>query len=117
MKRACFCRPKAMASSVAVSQACSAVTMSMRAGNCVRLGRLGHRQVQKRHALKAQPLRQFARLLHQFRARLDAVDAPLRLLLEKQVVQDEAQVRLAGAVVGQGDAARADRPAPAAASR
>ena len=33
MARAFFCKPKAMASSVAVSQACSAVTMSMRSGS------------------------------------------------------------------------------------
>jgi hypothetical protein len=32
MAWACLARPKAMASSVALSQACSAVTMSMRSG-------------------------------------------------------------------------------------
>ena len=33
MNAACLARPKAIASSVAVSQACSAVTMPMRSGN------------------------------------------------------------------------------------
>ncbi len=38
-----------------------------------------------------------------WRAGFDAVDAAPRLGLEKQVIQDEAQVGLARAVVGQGD--------------
>ena len=69
------------------------------------MGRLGHAQVQKRHAPKTQPRRQLARILHQFGAALDAVNMPAGPRLEKQVVQNEAQVGFARAMVGQGDAA------------
>lgn len=70
----------------------------------------GHRQIQEGHAAKAQALGQFFRRFHQLFAGFDAVDVralPLRLglFLEEQVIQDEAQVRLARAVVGQGDGA------------
>jgi hypothetical protein len=60
MKRACRCSAKRIASSVAVSQACSAVTTS----TCV--GRSGDSiasataQIQEGHALEAEPQRQFA---------------------------------------------------------
>ena len=63
--------------------------------------RIGRRDVQKMHARKTQPRRQRARALDQNGARLDAVDRATARVLEQQVVQDEAQVRLAGAVVGQ----------------
>ena len=58
------------------------------------------RQVQEGHALEAEALRQRARLLHQLGPGLDAVNGRPRRL-EEQVVQDEAQVRLARPVVGQ----------------
>ena len=66
-----------------------------------RVGRLGHAEVEEGHALESQPRRQRARLLDQFGPRLDAVDVPAAALLEEQVVDDEAEVGLAGAVVGQ----------------
>ena len=68
-------------------------------------GRLLHRQRQKAHARKTELLRQRTRTLHQFLARLDAVNRAALALLEEQVVDDEAQVGLAGTVVGQRDRA------------
>jgi hypothetical protein len=62
---------------------------------------VGRAHVEKGHAPKPQPGSKLARLLDQFGARLDAVDMTPRAALEKQVVQDEPQVRLARAVVGQ----------------
>jgi hypothetical protein len=107
MNFACFCRPKAMASSVAVSQACSAVTTSMRAGSSSDWVASATLRFRKAHALEAQARGQFARLLHQFGPGLDAVDVAGLQRLEVQVVNDEAQVGLARAVVGQREAALA----------
>ncbi|MNT45637.1 hypothetical protein D3C72_1822330 [compost metagenome] len=68
--------------------------------------RVRHRQVQERHSGKAQPRCQRLRGFHQFLARLDAVDVRIVLqCLEEQVVQDETEVRLAGAMVDQREAA------------
>jgi hypothetical protein len=117
MKRACLRRPKAMASSVAVSQACSAVTTSICAGSSFASAASAGADVQEGHALEAQALRQRARALHQLGPRLDAVDVPLPSGLEEQVVQDEAQVGLARAMVGQRRMARPPPALPAAASR
>ena len=60
MNFACLCRAKRIASSVAVSQACSAVTMSIRSGRLGRVDRFLDRQIEKAHAREMQPLRQFA---------------------------------------------------------
>ena len=65
-----------------------------------------HRQVQKRHARKTQALRQLAGLGDQLGAGLDAVDVAGGFLaavrnIEKQVIQNETQIRLAGTMVGQ----------------
>jgi hypothetical protein len=77
------------------------VTTSICAGSSLGLGRVGGADVEEGHALEAQPLRQRARFLHQLGTRLDAVDVALPQRLEEQVVEDEAQVGLARAVVGQ----------------
>ena len=61
----------------------------------------GHRHVQEMHALEAQLGRQLLRGLNQGRAGFNTVDMALRLGLEVQVIQDEAQVGLASAMVGQ----------------
>jgi len=45
-------------------------------------------------------LRPVAGIFHQFRAAFDAVDVALWPLLEEQVVEDEAEVGFARAVVG-----------------
>ena len=73
------------------------------AGQCFRLGGLGHAQIDKRHARKAQLLRQFSGFGNQFRPRLNAVDVTFRQVLEIQVIQDKSQVRLAGTMVRQGE--------------
>ena len=72
-------------------------------GHEVGLRRFGHRHVQKLHARKAQPRGQLLGRFHEGGACLDAVDRAPAQGFEKQVVQDEAQVGLARAVVGQGD--------------
>jgi hypothetical protein len=64
---------------------------------------LGHRHVEKSHALEAQVCSQLLRCLDQRCARLYAVDAAAPQRLEIQVVEDEAQIRLARAMVGQRD--------------
>ena len=66
--------------------------------------RLGHAQVQKRHAIKPELLGQSLRTGDQLRPRFDAVNVPLAKRLEKQVVNNEAQIRLTRPVVGQGEA-------------
>jgi hypothetical protein len=66
-ERACLCRAKRMASSVAVSQACSAVTMSMRSGSAASVMDSSTRQVEEGHAREAEPPREFARAFDQFR--------------------------------------------------
>ena len=53
------------------------------------------------HACEAQARGQGARLVDEFATRLDADDAPARTRLEEAVVEDEAQVGLAGAVIDQ----------------
>ncbi len=67
-----------MASSVAVSQACRAVTMSKRSGMKSARRGVGHGHVQKLHPVKAQVGRQLLRGLHQWGAGFDAVDAAPR---------------------------------------
>lgn len=57
-------------------------------------------QVEETHAGKAEFFRQFPGFLHQFRPGFDAVDVALVPGLEEQVVEDEAQVGFAGAVIG-----------------
>ena len=73
----------------------------------VRGDRLGHRQVLERHAGKVQPRGQRFRFFDQLFARLDAIDArarrPAFAPLEEQVVQDEAQIGLARAMIHQLD--------------
>jgi len=64
----------------------------------------GHAEVEKLHALEPQALRQCFGRLDQLAARLDAVNTALPQSFEKQVVNDETQIRLARAVVGQGGA-------------
>ena len=65
------------------------------------LRRLGHAQVQKTHALKAQPLRQGLARGDQLGARFDAPEGATAQRFEIQIVEDETQVGLAGTVVGQ----------------
>ena len=72
-------------------------------GHEVGLRGFGHGHVQELHPVKAQVGRQLLRGLHQWGAGFDAVDAAPAQVFEEQVVQDEAQVGLARAVVGQGD--------------
>jgi hypothetical protein len=62
-------------------------------------------QVEEGHAGEAQPAGQIARVVYQFRAGLDAVDVAVVPALEEQVVEDEAEVGLARAMVGQGQGA------------
>ena len=70
---------------------------------------VGHRQVEKAHAIETQALGEVTRLLHQFLARLDADHLRAvavgcrRQRLEEQVVENEAEVGLAGAVIDQRD--------------
>ena len=64
--------------------------------------RFSDRQVQKSHAIKAQALRQRLRRSHQFTACLDAINHAFAQGFEVQVVNDESQIRLACAVIGQG---------------
>ncbi len=64
-----------------------------------------HRQGQKLHPRKTQPLRQCAGFFNQFWPCFYAIDSAAIVLLEKQVVEDKAQIRLARAVVGQRDVA------------
>ncbi len=101
MALAFFSSPKAIASSVAVSQACSAVTTSKRSGMASARVDSATDMFRKCMRVKAQLGRQLLRGLDQGRAGFDAVDVALRLGLEVQVVQDEAQVGLARAMVGQ----------------
>jgi len=65
------------------------------------LRRRSRREVQKAHALEAQPLRKGARFFDEFGARFYAINPPPPKLFEIQVVEDETQVRLARAMVGQ----------------
>lgn len=62
---------------------------------------VGGSDVQKVHALKAELLGQCLRRSNQLGPGFNAVDVATRLGFEKQVVQDEAQVGLACAMVGQ----------------
>ena len=89
-----------MASSVAVSQACSGHHVDA-LGQIGRIGGLGHRQIQERHAPKAKLLGQCTRFFNQLCTRFDAIDMTASERLEIQVVQDKAQIRLARAMVGQ----------------
>jgi hypothetical protein len=110
MARAFFWRPNAMASSVAVSQACSAVTTSMLAGNVA--DSVADGEVKERHARKSQSLSQLARALHEPGARFDAIDVPAPQRPEEQVVQNKAQVGFACAMVARvGACPSADIPA------
>ena len=63
--------------------------------------RLGNRHVEKVHALETQLRGQRLRGLDQRGAGFNAVDLSTAQCLEEQVVEDEAQVGLACAVVGQ----------------
>jgi hypothetical protein len=94
-----------MASSVAVSQACSAVTMSIRAGSAGDSMASSTRRPEEGHARESRAAGQAARALDEFLARLDAVDVATSRCLEEQVVEDEAEVGFARAVIGQGQAA------------
>jgi hypothetical protein len=76
-------------------------------GQFTGLGGVGHAEVQEAHAVEAQARGQLTRLLHQFGPGLDAVDMAGLQRLEVQVVDDEAEVGLARAVVGQREAALA----------
>ena len=71
----------------------------------VRGHRLLHRGRDKAHAIEAQPSGQLAGALDQLGAGLDAVDPADLALGEEQVVEHEAQIRLAGAMVDQADVA------------
>lgn len=63
-----------------------------------------HREVQEFHALESQALSQRARTGDQFVTRLDAEDACFGgIQLEEEVMQDEAEVGLARAVVNQAE--------------
>ncbi|CAM2149265.1 hypothetical protein PT2222_210054 [Paraburkholderia tropica] len=71
-----------------------------------RRDRVGHREIQKRHPLEAEPRRQFLRALHELVARLDTKDARVvAQTLEEQVVQNESQVGLARTVIDERDVA------------
>jgi len=70
-------------------------------GQFARVSRFGDGEVQERHTVEAELPGERARFFHQFAARLDAVDVPAFARAEEQVVDDEAEVRLARAVVGQ----------------
>jgi hypothetical protein len=74
MNFACLCRAKRMASSVAVSQACSAVTMSTRSGRPARLDGVLDAQIEEGHARETESAGQARAIFDEFRARLDAVD-------------------------------------------
>jgi hypothetical protein len=64
-------------------------------------------EVQKAHALEAQARGQFARLLHQFGAGLDAIDVAASFsALKYRSYNDETEVGLARAVVGQREGPR-----------
>ena len=90
-----------IASSVAVLQAWSAVTTSMRSGR--RLGGgFSDRQIEEPHPRKSS-FRRARGSADQLAAGFDAVHGARVPRLQEQVVEDEAQVGLAGAVVGEGE--------------
>lgn len=101
MALACFSSPKAIASSVAVSQACKAVTTS----NCtgMKSARVDSATDILRNSMRSKPRLggQFLRCLDQRRTCLDTVDPSLVQGLEIQVVKNEAQIGLARPMVGQ----------------
>ena len=70
-------------------------------GQVGRLGGIGRAEVEKVHALKAQPGGKLAGALHQLGPRFYAPDAALPARLAPQVIKHEAQIGLARAVVGQ----------------
>ena len=90
-----------MASSVAVLQACSAVTTSTRSGSSGEVNRILDRAGEEAHARKAKPGGQFAGFLDQFRAAFDADDFAAGTFLDTEIVEDEAEIGLAGPVVDQ----------------
>ena len=63
--------------------------------------RFGHAQIEELHALKAQPLGQNLGRRHQLAAGFDAIDRALAQGFKKQVINDEAQIRLARTMIGQ----------------
>ena len=67
---------------------------------------LGHRGVDEGHALKAHLRRHGLRPFNQFGPGLNAVNMPSPQSLDEEVINDEAQIRLAGPMVGQGGALR-----------
>ncbi len=74
-------------------------------GQLAALGRFGHAHVQKAHAVKTQLLGQRLGRCHQLTAGLNAINRALAQRFEKQVVNDETQIRLACTVVGERGAA------------
>ena len=62
---------------------------------------LGHRHIEKLHALEAKFSRQLLRRLHQRRTRLDTENPALSQGLEIQVVKNEPQIGLARTMVSQ----------------
>jgi hypothetical protein len=105
MKRRLLRSAKRIASSVAVSQACSAVTMSTCVGSCGEA--IDSATVRLRKDMRSKPSRRASSLdFATSSARVfDAEHPPGFALLEEQVVEDEAEVGLAGAVVDQGQVA------------
>ncbi len=69
-----------------------------------RLRRFFGAERQKSHAREPQLLRQRGGSVHQFLPGFDAVNRAGSTLAEKQIVEDETQIRLARTVVGQRDA-------------
>jgi ribosomal protein S12 methylthiotransferase accessory factor len=73
-------------------------------GQLVGADRIFDGEVEERHAGEAQPRGQCLGLFDQLGAGFDTVQVrSSRLLLEEQVVEDEAQIRLAGAVIDEPD--------------
>jgi len=70
-------------------------------GQSIAVRRLGDAEVEKFHLVEPQALCQRFGRLHQYAAGFNAVNAALTQGFDKQVVNDEPQIRLARNVIGQ----------------